>query len=92
MDKNNKLLELRESINDLDSALIHILAQRFRVIRDIAILKHKEGRPVLDEARQKTHIASLQQSGSERKLNKDFISELFSLIMKRSVKEQEELV
>ncbi|MDN5248544.1 chorismate mutase [Bartonella sp. TP] len=92
MDKNNKLLDLRESINDLDAALIHILAQRFRIIRDIAILKRQEGRPVLDEARQKTHIASLQQTGADRKLDKDFINELFSLIMKRSVKEQEELL
>ena len=40
-----RLLELRGSIDNLDSALIHLLAERFRCTEQVGRLKAEAGMP-----------------------------------------------
>ena len=43
-----ELLEMRHSIDNIDAALIHLLAERFKQTRKVGELKARQGLPPAD--------------------------------------------
>ena len=54
-----ELRRLRESIDNIDAALIHLLAERFKCTKAVGELKAREGLPPAGAARFATVAASL---------------------------------
>lgn len=91
LEYEKQIAKYRDAINNLDSALIYILAQRFNVVQDIGALKQKYNMNVLDTNRQNTHKENLCDLAQKCNLDLIFIDELFELIMKKAVNEQQKL-
>src|SRR5262245_15598626 len=54
-----ELRRLRDSIDNLDAALVHVLAERFRCTQQVGVLKAANQMPPADPAREARQIARL---------------------------------
>ena len=59
-DASWELEVLRRSIDNLDAALVHILAERFRCTERIGAVKAAARLPAVDRQREDAHIADLR--------------------------------
>ena len=62
----------RASIDNIDAALIHILAERFRITQAVGAYKAKTNRPASDPGREERQIARLRKLAAEAQLDPDF--------------------
>ena len=60
------LARLRSSIDNIDAALIHLLAERFKCTQAVGELKAARGMPPADPAREVEQIARLRVARSTR--------------------------
>ena len=61
-----ELLRLRQSIDNIDAALIHLLAERFKATQSVGVLKARMDLPPADPAREERQICLLYTSPSPR--------------------------
>ena len=59
-DAVTELASLRASIDNIDAALIHLLAERFKFTQQVGRLKAQHGLPPSDPDREKRQIARLR--------------------------------
>jgi len=86
-----ELLRLRDSIDNFDAALIHILAERFRCVREVSHLKATRSMPPTDLAREKKQAARLRQLAADSGLNPDFAERILHFIIAEAVRDHEEI-
>ncbi|GAA4526772.1 chorismate mutase [Chelativorans composti] len=84
-----KLLEYRASIDNLDAALIHILAERFRCTKAVGALKAAYKMPAADPEREKQQIARLRRLADESRLDPDFAEKLLTFITREVIRHHE---
>ena len=83
------LQRLRASIDNLDAAIIHLLAERFRVTREVAHLKAEQALPPSDPQREARQVASLRRLASEAGLEPDFAEKFHSFVVAEVVRNHE---
>lgn len=81
---------LRASIDNLDAALIHILAERFRCTQTVGKLKAEHELPPADSAREKRQIERLRTLAEEANLDPDFAEKLLNFIVKEVIRHHED--
>ncbi|MDP3952597.1 chorismate mutase, partial [Microbacterium sp.] len=59
-DARAELLRLRGSIDNIDAALIYMLAERFRATQQVGILKAEHEMPASDPKREEQQVARLR--------------------------------
>jgi len=62
----------RASIDNIDAALIHILAERFRITKAVGAYKATHALPASDPSREERQIARLRALASDAQLDPDF--------------------
>ena len=62
----------RASIDNIDAALIHMLAERFRITKAVGAYKAEKALPASDPAREEAQIARLRALAVEAQLDPDF--------------------
>jgi|SRR6516162_5170234 chorismate mutase len=85
------LREMRESIDNIDAAIVYMLAERFRCTRKVGILKAEHNLPPADPEREANQVVRLRQIASAAKLDPDFAERFHALVVKE-VKQQHEAV
>jgi chorismate mutase len=89
-DKARALLaEYRASIDNIDAALIHMLAERFRCTKAVGKLKAEHGLPPADPAREAQQIARLRQLAQDAHLDPDFAEKFLNFIVKEVIRHHE---
>lgn len=91
MEKNN-LAELRTQIDEVDSQLIHLLANRFNLVKKIGVLKKENDIAPLDNKRWQEVIESRKQIAKSLKLSPKFINKIYNLIHIHSLKLENKLI
>ena len=86
-----ELLELRSSIDNIDAALIHMLAERFRRTKEVGSLKAHEGLPAADPAREKFQIERLRQLAHDAQLDPDFAEKFLNFIIREVIRHHEQI-
>lgn len=86
-----ELAELRDSIDNMDAALIHLLAERFKMTQRVGLLKAKEGLPPADPAREKEQIARLRRLAETSQLDPEFAEKFISFIVAEVVRHHEDI-
>ncbi len=66
------LASFRASIDNIDAALIHILAERFRITKAVGDYKAAKALPASDPGREERQIERLRKLAAEAQLDPDF--------------------
>ena len=75
------LLALRGSIDNIDAALIHMLAERFRCTQQVGELKAAHGMPASDPDREERQIARLRALAEDAHLDPEFAEKWFNFVV-----------
>jgi chorismate mutase len=72
---------LRQSIDNIDAALVHLLAERFKFTQSVGKLKAATGLPASDPEREKVQIARLRALAEESHLDPAFAEKFLNFIV-----------
>ncbi|MFI6983215.1 chorismate mutase [Embleya sp. NPDC050154] len=79
--KPAELLDLRDSIDNIDAALIHLLAERFKCTQRVGVLKAEHKLPPADPAREAVQIRRLRALAESAKLDPDFAEKFLNFLV-----------
>lgn len=80
-DPKEILAGLRGSIDNIDAALIFLLAERFRCTKQVGVLKAQHGMPASDPAREEQQVARLRRLAGEADLDPEFAEKWFQFVV-----------
>ncbi|MGN6126828.1 MAG: chorismate mutase [Humibacter sp.] len=72
---------IRESIDNIDAALIHLLAERFKFTQQVGGLKAEHGLPAADPEREREQIKRLRAIAVESHLDPEFAEKWFNFVV-----------
>ncbi|TGQ74679.1 MAG: chorismate mutase [Mesorhizobium sp.] len=81
----------RASIDNIDAALIHMLAERFRCTKAVGVLKAEHGLPPADPAREQQQIARLRQLANDAHLDPDFAEKFLNFVVREVIRHHEQI-
>ena len=87
----SELLEARKTIDNIDAALIHILAERFRCTQKVGVIKAVHELPPADPAREQVQIARLRTLAAESGLDPDFAEKSLNFMVKEVIRHHEDI-
>jgi chorismate mutase len=83
------LKTLRDSIDNIDAALVYMLAERFKITEAVGQLKASEGLPPADPQRDKEQISRLRDLADKAKLNPAFAEKFLQFIIDEVIRHHE---
>lgn len=87
----DKLLQLRSSIDNIDSALVHMLAERFRCTQAVGRLKAENHVPPADPAREVKQVTRLRELAEESHLDPAFAEKFLNFIVAEVIHHHERI-
>lgn len=90
-DVTAQLTSLRSSIDNIDAALIHMLAERFKATQQVGTLKAEHGLPAADPEREKRQIARLRGLAEEAQLDPAFAEKWFNFVVAEVIHHHEQI-
>jgi chorismate mutase len=76
-----QIRDLRQSIDNIDSVLVHALAERFKFTGMVGRLKSAEGMPASDTGREQRQVGRLRALAVEAHLDPAFAEHFLSTIV-----------
>jgi chorismate mutase len=86
-----ELSQLRKSIDNIDAALIHLLAERFRTTQQVGQLKANLSMPPSDPAREAAQIERLRNLAKQADLDPEFAEKFLEFILAEVIQHHQEL-
>jgi chorismate mutase len=86
--KEQRLLELRQSIDQLDNQLLEILMMRKKIVEKIGKIKQEHNMTIFQMDRFQKMIQDRCEKGRGFDLSEDYVAALFAHIHEESVKQQ----
>ena len=90
-DVSAELTSLRSSIDNIDAALIHMLAERFKATQQVGQLKAEHGLPPADPEREKRQIARLRGLAEQAHLDPAFAEKWFNFVVAEVIHHHEQI-
>ncbi len=84
-----ELHELRASIDNIDAAVIHMLAERFRCTQKVGALKARHHLPPADPKREATQVARLRQLAVAARLDPEFAEKFLAFVIREVIRHHE---
>ena len=85
-----QLAAFRKSIDNIDAALIHMLAERFRITKAVGAYKATHALPASDPGREERQIARLRALASEADLDPEFSEKFLRFIIDEVIRHHEQ--
>ena len=91
MSPADELKRLRASIDNIDAAVVHMLAERFKATKAVGELKAANALPPADKAREAEQIARLRTLANDADLDPDFAEKFLAFIVTEVIRHHEQL-
>lgn len=85
-----ELAGIRESIDNIDAALIHMLAERFKFTQKVGKLKASNDLPPSDPEREARQVARLRALAEEANLDPTFAEKWFHFVVEEVIHHHEQ--
>ena len=85
------LERLRASIDNLDAALVHLLAERFKCTQEVGALKASSGLPPADPAREAYQIERLRGLAHSSGLDPKFAEKFLALVIDEVIRNHQSI-
>ena len=85
------LAEFRRSIDNIDAALIYMLAERFKITQKVGLYKKTKNLPPADPEREKEQIARLRVLAKAAELEPEFAEKFLNFIVKEVIRNHERI-
>jgi chorismate mutase len=89
--RDDPLDDYRQSIDNIDAALVHILAERFKVTQAVGRYKADHCLPPADPGREERQIARLRRLASEARLDPEFSEKFLRFIIDEVIRHHQRL-
>ena len=86
-----ELTKLRDSIDNIDAALIYLLAERFKCTQQVGRLKAHLGLPPADKAREAQQVARLRALAEGAKLDPEFAEKFLAFVVREVIQHHESI-
>jgi chorismate mutase len=86
-----QLAAIRLSIDNMDAAILHLLAERFKFTQQVGRLKAAHGMPPSDPERERTQIARLRALAEEAQLDPAFAEKWFNFVVAEVIHHHERM-
>ncbi|WKX69778.1 chorismate mutase [Streptomyces sp. XD-27] len=86
-----ELSRLRESIDNIDAAVVHMLAERFKCTQQVGHLKAAHRLPPADPSREARQIARLRHLAESANLDPAFAEKLLNFIIAEVIRHHERI-
>ena len=80
----------RASIDNIDAALIHILAERFRITQAVGAYKAEKNLPPSDPGREERQIARLRKLAEDANLDPEFSEKFLRFVIQEVIRHHEQ--
>jgi chorismate mutase len=90
-DARAELAAIRLSIDNIDAALVHMLAERFKFTQKVGRLKAASGMPASDPERERVQISRLRSIAMEAQLDPAFAEKWFNFVVAEVIHHHEQL-
>ncbi|WP_239804575.1 chorismate mutase [Croceicoccus hydrothermalis] len=80
----------RRSIDNIDAALVHMLAERFRITQAVGAFKAKAALPPADPAREEKQIARLRALAEDADLDPEFSEKFLRFIIDEVIRHHQQ--
>jgi len=90
-DPRDELARHRQSIDNIDAALIHLLAERFKATQAVGRLKAASGMPPSDPERERRQVARLRALAEESHLDPEFAEKWFTFVVAEVIHHHERI-
>ena len=91
MSDDATLKEYRDSIDNIDGALVNLLSERFKITQKVGRYKAEKGLPPADPAREKVQIARLRKLAEEAQLDPEFSEKFLQFIIREVIRMHEQI-
>ncbi|MFC7878210.1 chorismate mutase [Isoptericola sp. NPDC057391] len=86
-----EILDLRASIDNIDAALVHLLAERFKMTRRVGELKAVGGLPPADPSRDRQQVDRLKGLAEGAGLDPEFTEQFRNFIVSEVIRHHERI-
>ncbi|OZI30633.1 chorismate mutase [Bordetella genomosp. 10] len=76
-----ELKSIRRSIDNIDAALVHMLAERFRCTQRVGVLKARHNLPATDAKREEEQVARLRGLAAASGLDPEFAERFLHFVI-----------
>ncbi len=83
----DSLEESRSSLDNIDSALVYLLAERFRITQKVGIYKRDNGLPPVDSSRESLQFEKITELAKKSGLSPEFAEKFLRTIIDEVVAE-----
>lgn len=87
---DEQLKKFRQSIDNIDAAIIHMLAERFRITQAVGAYKAANALPPADPAREEQQIARLRQLAINADLDPEFSEKFLRFVIEEVIRHHQQ--
>ncbi|NJM50761.1 MAG: chorismate mutase [Sphingomonadales bacterium] len=91
MAQDDLLTHYRDSIDNIDAALVFMLAERFKITQAVGEFKANSKLPPADPSREERQIARLRQLAKDAKLDPDFTEKFLRFIIEEVIRHHQQI-
>ena len=90
-DTQKQLKEYRDSIDNIDAAMIFLLSERFKITHKVGVLKSENTLLPADKSREAQQVSRLRKLSKEADLDPEFTEKMLNFIIAEVISNHENL-